>query len=740
MSAALAFPMPAAAPFVPATPEWLTKEEIVRRTGISARTLHRYTASGVTISRTMPTRSRNGKPICQYLVSSLPYELRAKLIAVQKLAQKATTLQIVPPAHLSSIQTAPLFAAAPTPPTPRVDIAPERLLQAEARLHAIQPLLDYITDKSSRPRYAGLRLSDGSHVSNARTFSVYLSETVIVEDKRPNTRTLWRWLAQYRVGGLPALARKTRDDAGTSHFFTKYPAARTLVEAEFHKPHATYARAFDALRRERDLLQVPAAELPSYATVRNYLEALPEPMKALARHGLRRYNETCAPHLSRGYEDVQANAIWIADTQIHDALVRNDVFASVATDAPMRLRLVAIEDMRSRKIVGHCWAAEGDWRAIATALRNAAARYGMCEVFYCDNGADFRKAGKGAKWTRPADDSLRQAYTSVADCGAIQQLGAKIQFCIPYAPQSKPIERAFGTLHKRLDAIMPHYTTGNIYTKPDQTVIAAGTHSKLVKLGRGSESALMPASYFIRLANERIEGWYNHHPHRGRGMEGRSPNEVFDALYPVATRRTADPRVLALLLFERQTCTVSRTAVRVNNRRYMPDQASPESWHALHDRNRREIVVAYDPLDPDVAVALDEQGHWMADLEVERLTRHAVGPDVTAEDRANSAHIAASMQMRGRLRKATVATVVQVHRNAANAGFASDLRHTAAAVAANAAATLPLTALVSQRAAVRTADADGHGNTRRMSSEDLGDALAARLASAQERTPDGTHD
>jgi hypothetical protein len=579
----------------------------------------------------------------------------------------------------------------PAPASDATRIAPptdEADAQAQARFEAIEPILTF-----DRVKYSALRLSDGRAVTTGDLMVEYIAATRTVAGKRVSKRTLWRWVSQFRAGSMPALTRKTRVDQGTSKFFTRYSAAAVLVAAEYHKPYSTCQRAYDALVRDRELLQIPEAELPSYTTVRNFLDSLPEPMKILGREGLRRYNERCAPHLQRRYTDIDVNELWVADHQIHDTEVRNDCMTGAAMDAPIRLQLTCIMCMRSRKIVGYCFTVNGDWRSIATALRRACEQYGPCKVFYADNGADFKKAAAGAsRISRPSREEIQAAADELMRTGPLQQLGIAVQHCVPYSPQSKPIERLFGTVHGGLDAIMPGFLTGNAYNRPDQAILAGAEHRKLMKMNLGAASTLMPASYFIKLAETWIEKKYNAgHHHRGRGMNGHTPNEIFDEGYPLSNRRSADPDVLAMLLHERRTCLVRRTAVTIDGMRYMPLQSSPESWVAIHNANETQIAVAYDPLDPTTVIALDARGCRMATLVAERLVEH---PGLEKGSRENAAQISDMMSTRRRLLSATAGTVKQIHRSVALAGHKTDLEHLAALAGLD----VPVDELVSQRA------------------------------------------
>ena len=227
-----------------------------------------------------------------------------------------------------------------------------------------------------------------------------------------------------------------------------------------------------------------------------------------------------------------------------------------------------------------------------------------------------------------------------------------MQFCKPYSAQSKNIERGFGTMHSNFDAHLPHYTTGNAYTRPDQTILAGAEHRRLLKHGLGAASKLIPASQFIQLARTWVEQIYNaQHHHSGRGMDGRTPNQVFDELYPLAQRRTANPEILATLLYERRKALVRKTAVTIDGERYAPAVADHATYGRFYQLNDRSVTLAFDPLDPTEALAIDEQGNRYR-LERERLTEHPTG-SLTETAPQTAAQIAATLQTRSRLLSAT---------------------------------------------------------------------------------------
>jgi hypothetical protein len=346
--------------------------------------------------------------------------------------------------------------------------------------------------------------------------------------------------------------------------------------------------------------------------------------------------------------------------------VSNDIFDDVPLGTPLRLRLDAFEDFRSRKIVGATWTHFGSSRSIAATLRRAILQYGPPEMIYVDNGKDYKKIAKGAQKGFPTEarrvQNLRpEDITPIEHTGFLARIGAGVVHCIPRHPQSKGVERCFGTVH-HFDAFFSTYTSGSTATRPEPTGVAMMEHRRLFKKGRVAESNHPLASTFILACLSWIDK-YNAAPHSGEGMDGRSPNEVFEAEFNPNQKPTPDSATLALLMAEYKQCKVDSCAVRLNKRRYTPRPEDRLAWDVMHHANEREILVAYDPADPECAAALDLEGRFMAWLEAEVLVRFAPNDPVT------QAQIGTSMEIRRSLEKATKTTLRSIA-SAARAGGA----------------------------------------------------------------------
>ena len=531
---------------------------------------------------------------------------------------------------------------------------PEAECQAETRLQVITPLLDY---KADALRFSSLRLQDGTPVTSFTRLVKHVSETSGLSEG-----TLFNWLNAFREGGLPALADRQRRDKNTSRFFAAYPKAAWLAAYLFLEERMSVRVAHEAIVRDLQLLEIPPEDAPSYETVRAWLKQMPAALTVYARQGRKVYRERMAAYLRRGYTDVWANQVWVGDHMIHDVECANDLFEDVEWGAPIRVRLSAMLDYRSRMLVGASWAWEGSSRAIAATMRRAILQYGPPEGVYFDNGKDYLKVAKGAR--RGCEGYLAESplapdhwwqseLEGIERTGFLARLGISATHCIARHPQSKHVERWFRTLHTRFDSVHSTYTSGSPFTRPDRTESAMMQHRRLFKKGRAAESEHPAASRFILGCLSWIEE-YNATPHRGQGMDGRSPNEVFEQDFNPNQKPTPEAATLALLMAEYEKRQVRECAVTLRKRRYMPRPEDRLAWAAMDEANEREILIAYDPADLDFAAALDLDGRFLAWLEAEVLLRFAPG------DPETQARIGDSMQTRRGLEKAHKQTLKEI--------------------------------------------------------------------------------
>lgn len=147
-------------------------------------------------------------------------------------------------------------------------------------------------------------------------------------------RTLRRWLAAYRAGGLAALARRPRSDRGRRRM---PPDHQLLIEGlALRRPPPTIATVH---RQAAEVARKQGWPVPGYAAVYDIVRSIDPAMATLAYEGAKRYREVFDLVYRR--EAARPNEIWQAD---HTLL---DLWVVTPSGRPARPWLTLIEDDHS---------------------------------------------------------------------------------------------------------------------------------------------------------------------------------------------------------------------------------------------------------------------------------------------------------------------------------------------------------------------------------------------------------
>ncbi len=246
-------------------------------------------------------------------------------------------------------------------------------------------------------------------------------------------RTLRRWLAAYRTGGLAALARRPRSDRGTRRM---PPELQVLIEGlALRRPPPTVATVH---RQAAGVAREQGWPVPGYAAVYDLVQSIDPAMATLGHEGSKRYREVFDLVYRR--EAARPNEIWQAD---HTLL---DLWVLTPSGRPVRPWLTLIEDDHSRAVAGYA-VNIGAPSALTTALafRRAIWRkpwpgWHVCGIpgaFHVDHGSDFTSA------------HLEQV---MAD------LRTRAYFSLPGQPRGRgKVERIFGTVNQMCLPSLPGY-------------------------------------------------------------------------------------------------------------------------------------------------------------------------------------------------------------------------------------------------------------------------------------------
>lgn len=90
-----------------------------------------------------------------------------------------------------------------------------------------------------------------------------------------NVRTIRRLWTRYKRNGVAGLARRQRNDKGTSRFFDEHPKVALFALALIQRPDENPHSIHRAITQNAAALGLPDAEIPSSETVRNWLKPRP---------------------------------------------------------------------------------------------------------------------------------------------------------------------------------------------------------------------------------------------------------------------------------------------------------------------------------------------------------------------------------------------------------------------------------------------------------------------------------
>lgn len=146
---------------------------------------------------------------------------------------------------------------------------------------------------------------------------------------------------------------------------------------------------------------------------------------------------------------------------------RLEIFVNVPWGKkPVRLYLIAIQDLYSGKILSWCLSDAETWEVVRLVIGDMVEVYGIPERMILDNGRVFT-----SKWiSGGVQNRFRFKIKLDGLQGLLTSLGVQLQWTIPYSRQSKLIERAWRDL---AEAIWKHpfcagaYTGNKVNAKPE---------------------------------------------------------------------------------------------------------------------------------------------------------------------------------------------------------------------------------------------------------------------------------
>nr|MDD3082766.1 transposase family protein [Desulfobacterales bacterium] len=318
----------------------------------------------------------------------------------------------------------------------------------------------------------------------------------------------------------------------------------------------------------------------------------------LARKGKRSWEAAYQTKILRDYTEIGPNFMWCGDHHIFDVFVR--VPDGKGGWVPMRPLITAWMDMKSRSIMGWVISFQPNSQCIAEALAHAIAdkndpnfpQHGLPASVYVDNGKDYqskRLNGEEIKIGqidypeiiekyRPFGIDLFYIdlkYDEKQDCwvkkrgqkehvikgvrwgGVYAVLGVGCRRAIVYHPWSKSIERFFRIVAGNFSRLLPGWCGTNPQERPEK-----------LKAELKAITPLLTIEEFCNRWYDWVTNVYHKTPHRGHGMNGRTPDQIFTSELP--NPEVVDPMLLDFALQKKARVKIHPWGFYLNGKEFEP--------------------------------------------------------------------------------------------------------------------------------------------------------------------------
>ena len=350
-------------------------------------------------------------------------------------------------------------------------------------------------------------------------------------------------------------------------------------------------------------------DFPSKDTFENFAKKIPIPYMKWFREGEEAFIGECAPYIKRMYDDIEPNDIWVGDGHTFDIMVQGK------DGKPFRPYLSAFMDVRSRKMTG--WVVTDKLCGDATiyALKKGAGKYGTPKMIQVDNGReylfhDFSGDAGFRKKAKPKEGEFKPP-TILSD------LNIDIRTSIPKNARAKGIERAFDTVKETFSKLFDGYTGGSIDEKPDRLKDVVKTPEQLITIDE-----------FIQTVDTYITGFYNKQPHRGEGMHGKSPDEVYAELLYEKRVIPKDKLNLMFMRYSKGTMKVGKNGITIKVYGETLQYSNTDLWE---DYFGREVYVRYAPDELETVRVYSTDNQFICEAQLETKLSHKASKEEIQE-------------------------------------------------------------------------------------------------------------
>lgn len=318
--------------------------------------------------------------------------------------------------------------------------------------------------------------------------------------------------------------------------------------------------------------------VPSYDTVRRYVQALPRTVLIGKREGTKALEDKVLPYMVRDtlHKSLHSLDLVVGDHhQIDVAVLDGDKIVFPWVTAWM--------DVASRKLVGWCISTQPNGNTIAYALRKVITDYGVPSTIYMDNGRDYR-----SRQLNGTDRRIRVQMDSETE-GIFQRLGVKTTFAKAYNAKAKLIERFFNTVGAQFSRFVPGYRGAGVKTRPESL-------KELVE-----NKKLYTLAELTTHFGAFVENIYHQENHKTLKM---SPNQYFTE--HTLPRERISKEDLRLLMMKSMPRVVGRNGVKLFDSYYTSE--------ALQEHLGQRVIFRYDPEDLSQVYAYSSEDGRMIDI------------------------------------------------------------------------------------------------------------------------------
>lgn len=397
--------------------------------------------------------------------------------------------------------------------------------------------------------------------------------------------TFYRWLKAFREAGADGIVPKWGATPKGSSSLSDLE--KSYLEHWYLSPERRTVSHCWRLLREA----LPSSRA-TYSACLRHLQSLPKPVVDFYRLGKRKFEALYQPYIDREPELYQPMEQVVSDHHNFDFLV-------IREGKIFRPWVTVFQDYRSSKILGFCPSIYPSSLSILVALYQMVVQYGVPDLLHVDNGKDYRsRILSGDTWkVRTVKEGGIEEEELVSIQGSCALLGMEVVFCRPYHGQSKGrTERTFGTFCEYFSKNTGTYVGSNTVSRPEDTALF---YRKLHRQAKRTD--LYRWEDFVLGLEAFVRWWNGNWRGTGKGMEGRTPDEVFASGSRPLKR--VDPETIALALTKPYVRRVQKNGVRVAGIDYWAEE--------LFRYARQEVLVRVSLANPEEAIIQDPKGRYL---------------------------------------------------------------------------------------------------------------------------------